>query len=167
MVFRFWATFDTGTVSRWICHLYHPKNEINGNRKEFIRAGSCRRDSLLIFAYSPQRWASCLIKNQPVYMLMHKVLIRTICRLSCANLGPELCIANLWILHVLAHTILDVVMRMLIERWPWWSPWCWMKNLSSIRKVGNNVLRRSQTKKWTSFALSHSNDGCALYLYDY
>ena len=44
--------------------------------------------------------------------------IRTICGLFCANLGSELCAANLWIVHVLTHTTLDVVMCTLIEQWP-------------------------------------------------
>ena len=49
---------------------------------------------------------------------MYKVRIGPIHGRFCANLGSELCTVNLWIVHVLTHTTLNVFMCMLIEQWP-------------------------------------------------
>ena len=80
----------------------------------------------------------------------HKFRIETIHGLPCTKLKSELSTANLWIVCLLAHAILDVVTCTLIERQPSWGLQCWTKNLPST-KVGSNVPRRSQARETKFF----------------
>ena len=80
--------------------------------------------------------------------VMHKVRLGTIRRLSCTNLGSELCIANLCIVKVYAHTLLDGFTCTLIEQWPIMrhSTLC-KKNFLSTKKIKNKVPRRNRQRK--------------------
>ena len=83
---------------------------------------------------------------------MHKSGIRTFCEWSCTDLRSKLCIANLWIVQVHTHAILDVFMCVLTK----WQPIMRYlmlneKNLPIHKRIKNKMARRSQAKETKSF----------------